>query len=335
MPISVVCSGCQKKLKAPDSAAGKRTKCPACQSVIEIPSAGATAANDSWTVKTATGDDFGPVTKGELDQWLKEGRLDDQCQLLQEGAPQWQWASDLYPELAAAASQPGQAAAVDPFGQAAADPFGQAASMQAQPTGMQPIGQAPNLGAQSFPAQTPTFQTNTTGQSFGSSNPYASTSVAGAPRAGSGDASAGIITIAVFNFVLSAMNLLCGVVSAIAAFGGAMLASSFGRRGVDGADVAGGIFFVIFIIVAILYFVFGVMLLMGGIGLLKRENWGRIVTLICAGLAGVFALFQIFAILSGSWVNILWFLLLAGYCISAFIILLSGGANRAFRKGKR
>jgi hypothetical protein len=335
MPISVVCSGCQKKLKAPDSASGKRTKCPACQSVIEIPSAGATLANDSWTVKTATGDDFGPVTKGELDQWLKEGRLDDQCQLLQEGAPQWQWASDLFPELAAAASQPVQVAAVDPFGQAAADPFGQAAGMQAQPMGMQPVGQAPNLGAQSFPAQTPTFQTNTTGQSFGSSNPYASTGVAGAPRAGSGDASAGIITIAVFNFVISAMNLLCGVGAAIAAFGGAMLAGSIGRRGVDGADVVGGIWFVLFIVLAIFYFAFGIMLLMGGIGLLKRENWGRILTLICAGLAGLGALFQIVGIAGGNWPNIVGFLLYGGYCVAAFIILLSGGANRAFRKGKR
>ena len=329
MPISVVCSGCQKKLKAPDSAAGKRTKCPACQSVIEIPSAGAAAANDSWTVKTATGDDFGPVTKGELDQWLKEGRLDDQCQVLQEGAPQWQWASDLYPELAAAASQPGQAAAVDPFGQAAADPFGQAAGMQVQPTGMQPVGQAPNLGAQPFPAQTPAFQTNTTGQSFGSSNPYASTGVASAPGAGSGDASAGIITIAVFNFVLSAMNLLCGLGATIAAFGGAALFSNVGFGGLGGA------FLVIMIIVALLYFGFGVMLLLGGIGLLKRENWGRILTLICAGLAGVGALLQIVGIAGGNWPNIVGFLLYGGYCVAAFIILLSGGANRAFRKGRR
>src|SRR4051794_32399256 len=37
MPISVVCSGCAKKLKAPDAAAGKKVRCPACNTVVLIP----------------------------------------------------------------------------------------------------------------------------------------------------------------------------------------------------------------------------------------------------------------------------------------------------------
>lgn len=60
---------------------------------------------DRWFVKTGTGDEYGPVTKAELDTWLTEDRLDDDCQLLQEGWEQWKWASDVYPSLAGTSSQ--------------------------------------------------------------------------------------------------------------------------------------------------------------------------------------------------------------------------------------
>ena len=39
MSIAVVCSHCSAKLNAPDSAAGKKVKCPKCQSVITVPEA--------------------------------------------------------------------------------------------------------------------------------------------------------------------------------------------------------------------------------------------------------------------------------------------------------
>lgn len=37
MPISCECPSCGKRLKAPDSAAGKRAKCPQCGNPVEIP----------------------------------------------------------------------------------------------------------------------------------------------------------------------------------------------------------------------------------------------------------------------------------------------------------
>lgn len=37
MPISVECPACGKRLKAPDSAAGKRAKCPQCGKPVQIP----------------------------------------------------------------------------------------------------------------------------------------------------------------------------------------------------------------------------------------------------------------------------------------------------------
>jgi hypothetical protein len=78
-------------------AASKPTPQAAYRSTPQLP--------DRWFVKTGTGDEYGPVTKAELDTWLTEDRLDDDCQLLQEGWEQWKWASDVYPSLAGTSSQ--------------------------------------------------------------------------------------------------------------------------------------------------------------------------------------------------------------------------------------
>jgi hypothetical protein len=53
-----------------------------------------------WHMQTAEGEQYGPVTKTELDGWVAEGRLDASCQVLQDGWDQWQWADEVYPELA-------------------------------------------------------------------------------------------------------------------------------------------------------------------------------------------------------------------------------------------
>src|ERR1700736_5830482 len=39
MPIDVQCSGCSTMLRAPDTAAGKKVKCPKCEAVIAVPAA--------------------------------------------------------------------------------------------------------------------------------------------------------------------------------------------------------------------------------------------------------------------------------------------------------
>lgn len=139
MSIEVKCDGCQRRLRVPDSTAGKRIKCPKCQAIIQVPAeaespsasaptaapAAAPSAAEMWTVKTADGESYGPVTKAELDEWRHGGRLDSETQLLRQGSAQWQWASDVYPDLEEGAkeSQPAAAAAAsdNPFAFAAAD----------------------------------------------------------------------------------------------------------------------------------------------------------------------------------------------------------------------
>lgn len=61
------------------------------------------AADDDgplWHVKTDDDQYFGPLSQAELDVWSRNGRLHRDCQLLPDGADQWQWADEIYPHLA-------------------------------------------------------------------------------------------------------------------------------------------------------------------------------------------------------------------------------------------
>jgi TM2 domain-containing membrane protein YozV len=125
MPIEVTCPECSKRLRVPDKTAGKKIKCPKCSGVITVPEPAAVEAPaadleaamgaDSWYLKTDDGEDYGPVPRTELDEWASEGRLNADCQVLQEGADQWQWATDLYPDLDPEAAA---AAAAESIGEA-------------------------------------------------------------------------------------------------------------------------------------------------------------------------------------------------------------------------
>ena len=46
MPISMRCPQCGKKLNAPDSAAGKRARCPQCKTIVTLPSPGDAPADE-------------------------------------------------------------------------------------------------------------------------------------------------------------------------------------------------------------------------------------------------------------------------------------------------
>ncbi|MCG8584696.1 MAG: GYF domain-containing protein [Pirellulales bacterium] len=52
-----------------------------------------------WWAQTADGQQYGPVPKAELDSWVADGSINAECQVLREGDPQWQWASQVYPQL--------------------------------------------------------------------------------------------------------------------------------------------------------------------------------------------------------------------------------------------
>ena len=59
----------------------------------------ATEVSDQWFVQTYVGDQFGPLTKEELDDWVTQGRLTGDCHVFQEGWPEWREGRTVYPEL--------------------------------------------------------------------------------------------------------------------------------------------------------------------------------------------------------------------------------------------
>jgi predicted Zn finger-like uncharacterized protein len=124
MPLEISCSGCQARFRVPESAAGKKIRCPKCKGAIEVPAVAApeliaprppeaeqpvieqprtapaiATQPDQWYLKTEEGEQYGPVPHDELDAWKEEGRITAECQLLADGSTRWQWAGEVYPDL--------------------------------------------------------------------------------------------------------------------------------------------------------------------------------------------------------------------------------------------
>lgn len=131
MAIETHCQGCQKLLRVADEHAGKNARCPSCGTIYTVPGGapvsgfGSGPAHPSaasaqmpsqwsqpkpterWLLKTADGLSFGPVPREELDRWLTEGRITPQAQVKQEGGFTWLPATQVYPQLQAAAQPAG------------------------------------------------------------------------------------------------------------------------------------------------------------------------------------------------------------------------------------
>jgi hypothetical protein len=120
MPIDVLCQSCGQKFRVPEQYAGKRVKCPKCQAGVQVPgptspprpgNTGQAAPKPvpsgagQWYLQNGGGEQFGPVSKSELDGWLVDGRIDPSCQILCEGWEGWKWAEAVYPQLATDAAQ--------------------------------------------------------------------------------------------------------------------------------------------------------------------------------------------------------------------------------------
>jgi len=133
MPAKVYCRKCERHYMASDKLAGKQAACPKCGLVLQVPAAPGRvdaaqpglqnetfrsrvipetgpAGNrrepppppppvEQWYVLTPDGEQHGPMTKSQLDGWVVQGRLNDQCQVLREGWDQWKWASEVYPSV--------------------------------------------------------------------------------------------------------------------------------------------------------------------------------------------------------------------------------------------
>ena len=97
--------GCPSKSPVPDAINGFAFLTGQPANASSVPSARVSSpfrtatCPTSGTSKGKTVKSMAPVPRSELDQWYAEGRITADCQILQQEADQWQWATDLYPDL--------------------------------------------------------------------------------------------------------------------------------------------------------------------------------------------------------------------------------------------
>jgi hypothetical protein len=86
MTIAFNCANCHKEVKAPDSAAGKKGKCPFCQQSIEIPAP--PPQDDDGLFKLAPLDEEDERRRQEEISRLQQAERELLAQSRQEAAPQ-------------------------------------------------------------------------------------------------------------------------------------------------------------------------------------------------------------------------------------------------------
>jgi hypothetical protein len=139
--------------------------------------------------------------------------------------------------------------------------------------------------------------------------------------------------MAVINFVFGGLGILCGI---LAFLGGALLGSAgsgaateFERAArAQGLELKGGAATVqtvgaIIMITAVISLAWGAGAIAGGVGLLGRKNWGRILTLVLAGVSGLLAILSLIQIGSAGAGALLNVLIYGFYAVFAFVVLLS------------
>jgi hypothetical protein len=238
MAVEVNCAACGGKFRVPDTAAGKRIKCPKCKAPIDVPAA------EGWTLKTEDGAEYGPVTRADLDAWLAEGRITAECQLLQTGAAQWQWASDLYPELSAS-SQSAQTVAI-------------------------------NFKSD----QTVTGLTIDKETKSGIATKDKKKSAKGTK---SGQGSPAITYLAYASYAICGLQVLAGILIIVmsASLAAAFSAGGNGRE----AKAAAHSVAVFFFSAGVMSVIMSLPALLSGYGLMHRQQWGRILTIVLAALS--------------------------------------------------
>ncbi len=154
------------------------------------------------------------------------------------------------------------------------------------------------------------------------------------------DERSGSVTgVGVISIILGSLVLLCGfcvMVSGLAFAGGA----GVGAPGnMFPFQMAAGVL----IVIALLFIIFGVLYLVGGIGVLQRRNWGRIMTIVMAAFSALFGILYLIGIVGtlaqpgppeGKVIGVLIGLVLAGvfftHCIMSFVVLLSSNNTAEF-----
>jgi hypothetical protein len=161
-----------------------------------------------------------------------------------------------------------------------------------------------------------------------------------------------VTAIAVVNFVFGGLSLLCGLLmlvgaGLVGAAGSAAtnpriqtqglppevaekIAKEFGKTQAT-AGTTVGMLTTLLMIIAVVYLLWGAGAITAGVGLLQRRNWGRLLAMVLAGVAGVLALVQLVLVFMGGGVQgLVGVALNAAYAAWVFTVLLKPNVAREF-----
>jgi hypothetical protein len=92
------CPECGAKLMIPAATAAPQQSPPAAI-VVEAQSPGAPPAGTAWHLRSATGEQHGPLSELQLRAWIASGRMTANTHVWREGWPEWRLASDVADQL--------------------------------------------------------------------------------------------------------------------------------------------------------------------------------------------------------------------------------------------
>lgn len=289
MPLDLKCPHCQRQFLPAAGQLGKLAPCPHCGNQVRIPGEDSRVPTVDqtvdprwktpatiWQVQAEDGNQYGPVTGEQLHAWYEEGRITADCQLLRKGAAQWQWATDLYPDL----EQPAQA---QPKGPKDAKPAHPKPAVRAAPAqsaaaitplspsdfpmagaGLKMLG--PAIRPMSSGLEEPRFRSI---EALENRRKYAPYMVANMNRPPLHKL---LLVVAITNFVFGTLRggmyfvLFLSCLLSVGALG-----ENADRQVVMRAAVS--------LVIALVMLVLNIAIVAGGIGLLQQKEWGRTATL--------------------------------------------------------
>src|SRR5262245_34213958 len=140
--------------------------------------------------------------------------------------------------------------------------------------------------------------------------------------------------VAVLDFVLGGLSVIGGIIAfmggALVAGGSGAVQRELGREFGPQASGAMGFLATLMMILAFLYLLVGAGGIAGGVGVLNRRQWGRILTLVLGGLCGLLALLNLVSVFMGNVPGLASVAIFGGFAVTVFVILLNPVNAREF-----